>query len=448
MRWIHDSAVESCPRRTQRTAGGSGISARSARAAEKSKIPALPRALQAIDHLAAGCRKRRSRDFDEDRTLRSMPNNVASSRSITIRYSTPGSWTTTRVYREHCQLMRRRAGKSCNPTTIKMKNKTMTIKDLRKQVSEYIGFAVSQNIAPCHVIHDEVGEQNFTRKLITYQSNGEAVEAYLFEPHSNPTRTAAVVLHQHNSQWHLGKSEAAGIAGDPFQAFGPALANAGITVLAPDAIGFEARRQLGHSSNSSNPLAPPLNPDRGSTLEGWLQFYNHAMHRLAKGELLMRSLLIDVAHATGMLRTLVGVESVGVIGHSFGGILALFAGALDERLAFTVSSGAACSYRYKFAHGVGLDMALVIPGFAARFDMDDLMRCIAPRPLLVVSSDDDALSADASELVSLVKTMSFAPHADRLRHIRTAGGHALDASRFKAIVEWVSGQHSPSAHTF
>lgn len=307
----------------------------------------------------------------------------------------------------------------------------------RKQISNYLGWVVPQHAPDAPVIQAEVREQHFTRKTLTYLSNGQLVQAFLFEPLSKPVRTAAVVLHQHNSQWHLGKSEVAGLAGDPLQAFGPALARAGVAVLAPDAIGFESRRQPVHKDMDSNLLAPVLNVARGSSPEDWLQFYNHAMHRLVQGELLMRSLLIDVAHSVSVLSMLVGAEQIGVIGHSFGGTVALFAGALDERIAFTVSSGAACSYRYKLAHGVGLDMALVIPGFAAHFDIDDLIRCTAPRPLLVVSSDDDAFSADATELISIAGA-SFAPHDDRLCHVRTPGGHALDAARFETIIGWVS----------
>jgi dienelactone hydrolase len=56
---------------------------------------------------------------------------------------------------------------------------------------------------------------------------------------------AVLVHHQHNSEWHLGKSEVAGLAGYPLRACGPALARAGLVVLAPDAVGFEDRRYIG-----------------------------------------------------------------------------------------------------------------------------------------------------------------------------------------------------------
>ncbi|MEC8800278.1 MAG: hypothetical protein VXX55_05925, partial [Planctomycetota bacterium] len=53
---------------------------------------------------------------------------------------------------------------------------------------------------------------------------------------------AIALWHQHNGQWHLGKSEPAGLAGDPMHHTGVALAKLGYVVLCPDALGFEARQ--------------------------------------------------------------------------------------------------------------------------------------------------------------------------------------------------------------
>jgi len=134
---------------------------------------------------------------------------------------------------------------------------------------------------------------------------------------------------------------------------------------------------------------------------------------------------------------------VGLAGHSHGGNVTLFAAALDTRVAFACASGAACSYRHKLAHATGLDMSLVIPGFAARFDLDDLMRCVAPRRLFVVSSTGDPYAADAADLVARARPAFAAGGSEEsLRHLRVEGPHALDAERFAAIVGWLSAQAS------
>jgi dienelactone hydrolase len=305
---------------------------------------------------------------------------------------------------------------------------------LRRRICDYLGLA-APGPTPALSVRSESIEAGYVRQLVSYpSSDGESIDAFLLTPSAARPRTAIVALHQHNSEWALGKSEIAGIAGDVWQGFGPALAREGVTVLAPDAVGFESRSGVpGYGTE----LAPQITRPYGSR-EGWLHYYNQAMHRLVRAELLMRKVLNDVSAAVSVLYALPGVERVGVVGHSYGGNIALFAAGLDERIAFTCSSGAACSYRHKFAHGTGLEMALVIPGFAEHFDLDDLMRCTAPRKLLVVSAEDDAVSADAGDLITrAAPAFDQARAAAHLEHLRFPGAHALDEARFTAIVAWL-----------
>lgn len=283
-------------------------------------------------------------------------------------------------------------------------------------------------------------EEGYTRALIRYATPaGDPAEAFLFEPAERTASGSVLVVHQHNSQWGIGKSEVAGLSGDPLQAFGPALARCGVRVLAPDIVGFVSRCGVPGSDTS---LAPA--PKRaGSTAEGWLQYYNQMTYRLVTDGLLMRTMLSDTMTAVSVLREYSPGQTaaVGVIGHSLGGLLALFMAALDTRVAFACSSGAVCSYRHKMAHGTGLEMSLVIPGFARHFDVDDLLHCIAPRPFLVISSDRDTLSADAAELVRDARpAYEELGCAECLEHRRFPGEHALDAERFDAIVGWTAQQ--------
>ncbi len=312
---------------------------------------------------------------------------------------------------------------------------------LRSRIRTFLGLKHHER-AGAPAVHGELREDGFTRKMLSYAtSDGDTVEALLLEPVAAKLRGAIVALHQHNSEWTLGKSEIAGLAGDPLQAFGPALARAGITVLAPDAVGFESRCV---TPGYGGTVGPRIAKAHG-TADGWLQYYNHAMHRLVRGELLMAKVLADVEAAVTAIQDLSGAEQVGLVGHSYGGNVALFAAGLDPRIAFACASGAACSFRHKLAHGTGLEMALVIPGFARHFDIDDLMRCVAPRKLLIVSSDEDPFAADAPDLVAAAKPDFLAAGAEEnLQHLRVKGGHALDTHRFSAIVEWLVAQCSSS----
>ena len=83
----------------------------------------------------------------------------------------------------------------------------------------------------------------FDRERIEYRGlEDDVIPAFLFTPTGRAARGGVVVFHQHNGEFHFGKGEVAGIVGDAFQAFGPALARRGLAVLAPDAITFEDRR--------------------------------------------------------------------------------------------------------------------------------------------------------------------------------------------------------------
>ena len=111
---------------------------------------------------------------------------------------------------------------------------------------------------PSHIRTVERTEDDgLIRTRLRYMTEDrDLVEAFLFEPAGVKSSGAVLALHQHNSQWEIGKSEIAGLAGDPLQAFGPALARRGVTVLAPDAIGFESRMK---SAGWGSSLAPALN---------------------------------------------------------------------------------------------------------------------------------------------------------------------------------------------
>jgi hypothetical protein len=66
---------------------------------------------------------------------------------------------------------------------------------------------------------------NAIQKKIIYQSqDGDPIPPFLWIPEGAEPFPAILVHHQHNSERHFGKSEVAGLVGDPLQAFGPVLA--------------------------------------------------------------------------------------------------------------------------------------------------------------------------------------------------------------------------------
>jgi dienelactone hydrolase len=303
----------------------------------------------------------------------------------------------------------------------------VNIGELRQEIADFLGFKASAIPVPFNA-GEVVDEQRYRRIRVSYSGEeGDDIAAYFLLPEGSGPFPAVLLHHQHNGERHLGKSEVCGLVGDPLQAFGPALARRGIAVLAPDSICFEDRRR-----NRSGTV-----PDESNDVQ---QHYNELSHRLVSGDTLMRKVLNDAARGLSVLQEhpQVDRQRVGSLGHSYGGSTVLFHSALDERIRFACSSGAASTYKNRLARGEGIEMAQVIPGFAHRFDIQDLVKCIAPRKVLLVSAREDEHSHDADLIVEFGREAFDALGAgEALEHVRYDGGHALTQDRFDHIVGWV-----------
>ena len=299
--------------------------------------------------------------------------------------------------------------------------------DLRNEIADVIGTKIATDESTIdYTVLEFVEEEGYTRQLLEYDSHGDKVRAFLLLPETLGKNPAILINHQHNREHHLGKSEVCGLAGNTWQAFGPELVKKGFVVLAPDSICFEDRR-------------------KDPTVEGFdfWQHFDEMCYRILKGEYLMKKVLQDAMNGVSLLSQLEYVDSkrIGTLGHSYGGNTAMFLAALDERIAFCCASGCACTYKNRMLNGVGIEMASVIPGFVQKFDIEDLLTCIAPRQLLIVSSDDDKYSKDAPDIVKKVSPAYNSYNAlDHLQHKRYQGGHALTEERFQDIIEWIDNR--------
>jgi dienelactone hydrolase len=188
---------------------------------------------------------------------------------------------------------------------------------LRAEITAFLRFEAPPNAPRTRIIR-QTDENGYTRQLIEYDSrDGDTIAAFLLLPHGTGPFPGMVALHQHASRWTIGKSEVCGMDGDPYQAFGPALARRGVCVIAPDALGFESRLA---SSDTGKELEPKLGANLADS-EHWLQYYNALSYRLVSGETLMRKMLQDAAMAVAVLASQASVDSsrLGVVGHSLGG---------------------------------------------------------------------------------------------------------------------------------
>jgi len=294
--------------------------------------------------------------------------------------------------------------------------------DLTPMLRKRLGLA---DPAPVGFQRGEVEEADgFDRERIEYRGlEGDRIPAFLFTPRGRDTLGGVVVFHQHNGEFHFGKSEVAGEVGDPFQAFGPALARRGLAVLAPDSITFEDRR------GSVRGVEPDY--------YDWLQHYNAMSYRLLDGDLLMRKCLDDAQRALSVLLEAAELDPrlVGVAGHSYGGYTALYHAAVDARCRFACVSGAVCSFEARRREGTGITLFEAVPGLARQIETHDVLSAIGPRPTMVVSGTEDKYSRDADQVVAKIA-------GDFITEFRVDRGHALDQDRFDAIVEWIVGRVS------
>ncbi|MGE3800127.1 MAG: dienelactone hydrolase family protein [Candidatus Kapaibacterium sp.] len=294
--------------------------------------------------------------------------------------------------------------------------------DVRESLTSYLKFVPSEREVPYAILSEE-NFVSYRRFLLHYQSEeGDTITAFFLLPHNTLYRTGVLALHQHASQRHIGKSEICGITGDPNQWIGHHLAERGYAVLAPDSICFEDRRRNGVTG-----IEPHPQDER--------QHYNEMTYRLVRGETLMQKVLSDTCNSLNLLRTqkFLALDSIAVVGHSYGGNTALFYGALDQRVQYTCASGAACSYKTKLEKEIGLEMALVLPGFLQKFDLERVISCIYPRELYLLSADQDPYALDADVIEETMR----AQHPDwQFKHSRYIGDHPLTEERLKDILYW------------
>lgn len=251
-------------------------------------------------------------------------------------------------------------------------------------------------------------------------ASGLWVPVYLCMPKGVTTpRPAVIALPGHDGPIERGAYWATGPYAWPdvapyMHAYGRRLAEAGYVVLAVDVAGIGEL--------------------------GYLGYERLVQEGLLIGEPLKRLMLEEVHEATDYLLAMPEVDPrrVGIAGVSLGGELAMFAGLLDPRLAFVVSSGFLTSYRQT---GGGEMASLYIPGVLKVADIPDLAAMVAPRPMLIQAARNDShfRIEDVRQHMEKVRAAyagAGAPGA--LAYAEHDGGHAMDVEPMLAWIKRVA----------
>jgi dienelactone hydrolase len=209
----------------------------------------------------------------------------------------------------------------------------------------------------------------FTRHLISYEVEpGDRIQAYLLIPDGisaqNPA-PAIAIWHQHNGEYHLGKSEPAGLSGNPMHHTGAALAKEGYVTLCPDALCFEDRQD-----------------PTGKTKGHWYERYEFLRYIVA-GKCMAWKNILDMRRAIDLLvsRPEVNAGQIGCYGHSMGSTHTWLVGPWEPRLKALV--GNCCLPTYHAIHDEHILHCFpnFVPGWHQYGDTPEIASLTAPRAL-------------------------------------------------------------------
>ncbi len=277
---------------------------------------------------------------------------------------------------------------------------------------------------------DVVQKDGYRLEAVGYEAEpGDRIPAFLLVPDAASAKApapAVAVWHQHAGQWHLGKSEPAGLAGDPMYHVGPRLAREGYVVLCPDALAFEDRRH------------PHL---AGGEFERF-EFLRYVV----AGQSMAWKNILDTRRAIDFLvsRPEVDSERIGCFGHSMGSTHTWLVGPWEPRLKCLV--GNCCLPTYAAIERKGLIHCFpnFIPGLGQYGDTPDIAALIAPRPLLLNFGEKDGgspIEEVRRGIATIQRVYERAGAPGSFAHAVEAGvGHELTDSMWQRTSGWL-GRH-------
>lgn len=310
--------------------------------------------------------------------------------------------------------------------SIRSEEKTMASDDLKEKLLQCLGGPWPD---PCELrpmVRETTRKDGYRIESVTYEVEpNDRVPALLLVPDgvdADHPAPAVLVCHQHNGQWHLGKSESAGLAGDPTHHTGAALAGEGYVVLCPDALCFEERQ--------SDRL-------KGGDFERF-EFLCYVV----AGKCMAWKNILDLRRAVDYLcsRPEVRTDRIGCYGHSMGATHTWLIGPWEPRLACLVAN--CCLPTYAAIHRTHLLHCFpnFIPGWFQHGDTPDIASLIAPRPLHMNFGERDE-GSPIDEVRAGIETIARAYEQTGVRehfsrYIELGAGHVLSAEMWQRTSTW------------
>ena len=301
----------------------------------------------------------------------------------------------------------------------------MTPDEMRARLLECLGGPWPEPGALAVQTRETRQGEGYRIESLTYEAEpGDPIPALLLIPdgvdaaHPAP---AVAVWHQHNGEYHLGKSEPAGLAGNPQHHTGAALARLGYVVLCPDALCFEERQD-------------PTGKLKGGNYERF-----EFLRQVVAGRSMAWKNILDMRRATDLLvsRPEVKADRIGCYGHSMGSTHAWLAGPFEPRLRAVV--GNCCLPTYSAIHEYHMLHCFpnFVPGWLRHGDTPEIAALIAPRALhLNLGETDGGSPIDHARagIERIAAAYAAAGVPDQFSHfIEPGAGHVLSEAMWERV---------------
>ena len=315
---------------------------------------------------------------------------------------------------------------------------------IRRVLTVFLGEPPNMKAALEARVVEETSRGGHTLRKVVYQTEpGEFVPAYLLIP-KNVNGRAPVVICPHQTT-QAGKQEPAGLTGNPQLQMALHLVERGYVTFTYDALCFGERHVAasGHYGDA-------------------IPFY-----RRNPRWSLMGKMVWDVSRAIDYLQTLSFIDStrIGSIGHSHGGYTTLMAMAFDERIKVGVSNCGFDTFRidgntwrwsratallpllgyYVTSPHLNMDFYRAVPDSGVidvPFEMHQLLALIAPRPLLLSTSDEDFVFPNGGwsarrALARVEAVYQLLGQRECVSSHFFSGGHSFPADASTKAYEWL-----------
>ncbi len=257
-------------------------------------------------------------------------------------------------------------------------------KKLRSKVIELLKMPDYVVLEPrADIVKDEDKGKYIERKIRIYTSFNTLSHAYLLIPKEKNNKIV-IAMHQHGGNYEYGKEEVVGNLGDENMFFGKELAERGYFVFAMDAPLFGENNLFFENSTGV----------KRNSAEIEEQFATQSL--LLYGYTPLGAILQQDMTALNFLLSLEGFdkENIGCIGHSFGGARCMYLAAMDERIKAVVLSNSVANFRRDYDKSILHTWLTLLPGIAKYTEINGVLGLIAPRPLMIVYSENDPINPE------------------------------------------------------